>query len=133
MSPWGKSTYMRLIRPAIERQEELDFDQFLEKVIASTMQPWVIVDSNSTEVIGAIATQVVEFDSGLRACIVYALATESDRHTSLAGFRQVAQRIETFASDNACDVLRTYGRHRWDRIVRGGEMKFMCFEKKIGG
>lgn len=93
-------------------------------------QPWVICDCETTAVVGAMATRVVEYESGMRACIIVACATE-DTHISWRSMRKVVSRVEEFAKYFECDIVRILGRPGWARVLRDYTTSYVCIDKTI--
>lgn len=130
MSEEGWEIYARMIEPVTKQTAEYTLENLIANVKSGDMQPWTLVDPDTGLCIGAMATRLVTYESGLYACILVGAATE-DTHISWEAWRGVADTIESFARVHCCDVVRVLGRRGWARMFKDYTATYVCMEKRV--
>ena len=133
MSKTGWATFRRMIKPALSDTEvDCTYEQVIEKVLDGKAQSWVMAEAETTLVVGAVVTELLQYESGLKACLIIGCATEDTKMT-FESIRSMVAVIETYAKFQGCDILRIVGRRGWGRVLKDFETSYTCFDKVIGG
>ncbi len=130
LHPSGWSAFAKLIEPVMRHTADYTVENVLANVKSGDMQGWAIVDMDREICIGAIATRLSTFESGLEACTVVAAATAKTK-LRYADWRAIIAQIEDFARFNDCDIVRIAGRAGWSKILPEYTTSYVCIEKCI--
>jgi hypothetical protein len=89
---------------------------------------WMVVHRQSI-ILGACTTEIVEKLDGTRTLLILAFGSEH-------GFRfwkQWLGRLEDYARDENCKLIRLYGRHGWGKVLReyGYSQPWIALEKRV--
>ena len=131
LDPQGWTNIAAFLAPAVALQNEVNGMDLMREVARGEAQLWGIVDDITQEPKGAMITQIVEFQSGLRACVVR-MAGTAETNVDWESMRSVIQTVEYFAVDNHCDVVRVPGRRGWGRVFSDYEVAYVVHEKRLG-
>lgn len=130
LNPSGWSAFAKLIEPVMRHTADYTVENVVANVKAGDMQGWAIVDMEAEACIGAIATRLSTFESGLEACTIVAAATVSTK-LKYTDWRNVIAQIEDFARFNDCDIVRIAGRAGWSKVLPEYKTSYVCIEKCI--
>jgi len=132
MNPAGWNAYVDLIEPVMEHQHEYTIRNLIDSVRNGDMQAWAIVDDETDLVVGSMATRVVQYESGMTACIIVACSTDNTK-ICWESMRGVVRTVEHFAEDNECDIVRIMGRPGWARVFDDYNTTYVCIDKCVQG
>jgi len=130
MSAKGWKAWCDLIEPVMKLQHEYTMRTLFDDARAERVQPWAIVDRDTDLVVGAMATRVCTYQSGMTACIVMAGAT-GGTNVTWECMRSVLETVEAFAKDCGCDILRIMGRPGWARLFKDYKTTYICLDKTL--
>ena len=118
----------KLIEPVMQHTADYTVQNVVDNVRSGDMQGWAIVEDE--QCVGAIATRVCTFESGLVACTVVAAGTSKTKF-SYSDWRGIIATIEGFAKHNGCDIVRIAGRAGWAKVLPEYDTSYVCIEKRV--
>jgi hypothetical protein len=80
---------------------------------------------NDSELFGIAITQLRPSHSGLQCWVILVAGKR------LKLWRHLIERIEQFAKDEGCSVLRWEGRKGWGRIFPESRLAYVAYEKRL--
>lgn len=107
-----------MIRAAIERTNLSDFADIEKDVLAGDQLLWIAV---SDRIEAAATTHLSRNICTLTAC------SGHQRERWLPLFA----RIEKYAKDEGCYLMRIYGRKGWERVLNGYHVEHVILEKPL--
>ena len=122
--------FAKLIAPVMKYTADYTVENVIDNVKRFDMQGWVIADEDLGAV-GAIATRISTFESGLEVCTVVAAATTGDRPLRYEEWRSIIKTIEEFAKYHGCDIVRIAGRAGWAKVLPEYDTSYVCIEKRV--
>ena len=95
---------------AFSKGERL-LDDLVAQIMTGDAQIWLVYE-NEDEHIGTVVTRIVEFDSGMKSCVIEYLGGLPDK--VLLSLDDI-QYIENWAKFNNCEDVRVIGRPAWEK------------------
>ena len=100
----------------------------LPRLTDGSMVLWVVIDPETTKVIAAITTRVIEYPQAK------SLAMDWIGGTRMKDWLPMAQEsISRYAKEHKCKYLEGYGRKGWDRWLRkyGWKLDYIAYKMEL--
>lgn len=114
---------IHLIDSAVNRSGDLTRESVVEDLKAELSLLWLTISGD--EILGITITQLRKSPKGLQ-CWVILVAGHS-----LKNWSHLIEKIEQFAKDEGCTVLRWEGRPGWGRVFKGYAQPYVAYEKRL--
>jgi hypothetical protein len=112
-----------LIKSAIDQTGLSDFAEFEGEILSGKQLLWLAIVNKSIE---AAATTHLTLTNGDKVCVLTACAGHNR-----ANWLPLLQRLEAFAKDEGCAVMRIFGRKGWHRVLDGYHVEHVVLEKEL--
>lgn len=127
----GYAEFATILRPAVERFPEGNVMSVMLDIENQEAVLWSIKAPETGEVLGAIVTRMVDFDSDYKPLIIEAMAIDPKHRLTKPCMQWISQYMEDVAIGLGRNGLRIVGRKGWVRILDGYKETGRTFDRRL--